>query len=86
MTRSWACSAGWPPAACGSSPPRPPGLAGLAHELRAGRMDVTGKRVVAVCTGHGMKDPDIIAQSMPAPRKLAARVQELEAFILEGNK
>ena len=30
--------------------------------------------------------PGIIAQSMPAPRKLAARVQELEAFILKGNQ
>ena len=62
------------------------GLAGLAHELRAGRMNVSGQRVVAVCTGHGLKDPDIIAQSMPAPRKLAASLEELEAIILEGSR
>lgn len=57
------------------------GAAGLAHELRAGRIDLTGKRVVVICTGHGMKDPDIIARSMPAPRKMPARLAELEALI-----
>ena len=41
------------------------GVAGLAHELQTGRLDLRGKRVVAVCTGHGMKDPEIIAKSMP---------------------
>ena len=58
------------------------GMAGLAHELREGRMDVRGQRVVAVCTGHGMKDPDIIAHSMPAPRLLRADPSALEEVIL----
>jgi threonine synthase len=58
------------------------GMAGLAHQLRDGQMDVKGQRVVAVCTGHGMKDPDIIAHSMPAPRKITARLDDLEALIL----
>ena len=62
------------------------GLAGLAHELQAGRLDLKGQRVVAVCTGHGMKDPDIIAQSMPAPRRLPACLADLEAFIVEANQ
>lgn len=62
------------------------GVAGLAHELRAGRLSVAGQRVVAVCTGHGLKDPDIIAHSMPSPRKLPARLAELETLILEGEK
>jgi threonine synthase len=57
------------------------GLAGLAHELKAGRMDVRGLRVVAVCTGHGMKDPEIIAQSMPKPQVLPADFQALADFI-----
>lgn len=61
------------------------GLAGLAHELETGRMDVRGQRVVAVCTGHGMKDPDIIASSMPKPRRLPARLADLEALIVEGQ-
>ena len=62
------------------------GLAGLAHELNAGRMSLAGQRVVAVCTGHGLKDPDIIASSMPAPRKLPARLADLETLILEGRR
>lgn len=57
------------------------GLAGLAHELRAGKIDVRGKRVVAVCTGHGLKDPEIIAHSMPAPRVLPAELGALEEVL-----
>jgi threonine synthase len=58
------------------------GLAGLAHQLRLGQIDVRGQRVVAVCTGHGLKDPDIIVKSMPAPRVLDAEIDALEAAIL----
>ena len=58
------------------------GLAGLARQLREGTMDVRGKRVVLVCTGHGMKDPDIIAKSMPAPQKLPSELRALEDAIL----
>lgn len=61
------------------------GLAGLAHELEAGRMNVTGKRVVAVCTGHGLKDPDIIVRHMPAPRRLPADLNALKTVIVEGK-
>ena len=38
------------------------GLAGLAHEIAAGRFEAKGKQIVAVCTGHGLKDPDIITK------------------------
>ncbi len=62
------------------------GVAGLAHQLQKGAMDVKGKRVVAVCTGHGLKDPDIIAKSMPAPRHLPAQLAELEAALLGEKK
>ena len=62
------------------------GVAGLAHQLQAGKINVQGQRVVAVCTGHGLKDPDIIAKSMPAPRKLSARLSDLEAAILGEKK
>ncbi len=54
------------------------GLAGLAHEIAAGHFDPRGKRIVGICTGHGMKDPDIIAQSMPRPQVLPATVGALE--------
>ncbi|MHC1782906.1 MAG: threonine synthase [Anaerolineaceae bacterium] len=62
------------------------GVAGLAHEIRAGRFDPKGKRIVAVCTGHGMKDPDIIAKSMPAPTLVPAELAALEDFIHRENK
>jgi len=62
------------------------GVAGLARQLREGKISLQGQQVVAVCTGHGMKDPDIIAKSMPAPQRLPARLAEVEALILESTK
>jgi len=61
------------------------GLAGLAAELQAGRINVQGQRVVAVCTGHGLKDPDIIVRNMPTPRRLTANYAELEDYLLGGR-
>lgn len=58
------------------------GLAGLANQLLAGKLDVRGKRVVAVCTGHGLKDPDIIVKYMPTPKVLEANLSALEEAIL----
>lgn len=57
------------------------GIAGLAAQLRCGALNVTGKRVVAVCTGHGLKDPDIITRSMPAPVVIPAEMGALEDCI-----
>lgn len=62
------------------------GLAGLANQLQAGQLSVHGQRIVAICTGHGLKDPDIIASSMPAPRRLPGILSALEDFILGENK
>ncbi len=62
------------------------GLAGLKKQLDQGRMDVRGQRVVAVCTGHGMKDPDIIAKSMQPPALLPLDYKTIEKTILEGLK
>ncbi len=40
------------------------GLAGLAAEIRRGALDPRGQTIVAVVTGHGLKDPDaILAQA-----------------------
>ncbi len=60
------------------------GLAGLAAQLRDGRLKLGGKRVVAVCTGHGLKDPDIIIRHMPEPQVLPAQLSALEEVILSG--
>ena len=58
------------------------GLAGLAAELQAGRLELRGKRVVAVCTGHGLKDPAIVTESMAAPLVLPPSLAALEEALL----
>jgi threonine synthase len=58
------------------------GLAGLAHEIAAGKFIPQDKRIVAICTGHGLKDPDIITKEMDKPRIVAPRLDALEEIIL----
>lgn len=58
------------------------GLAGLALEIAAGTLQPKGKRIVAICTGHGMKDPDIITKDMDKPKIVAPRIDALEEVIL----
>jgi len=62
------------------------GLAGLAHEIQAGRFQPQGKRIVAVCTGHGLKDPDIITRTFQ-PRVLPSDFHAIEEILssLGGN-
>jgi threonine synthase len=62
------------------------GVAGLAHELREGKIDLKGKKVAAVCTGHGMKDPDIITREMKKPTILPAEMNALEDFLAREGK
>lgn len=59
-------------------------LAGLKAQLKAGSLDVKGKRVVMICTGHGMKDPDIITKNAPAPARLSLDFDEIYRFIMKG--
>lgn len=58
------------------------GLAGLAHEIANGMLNPKGKRIVAICTGHGMKDPDIITKDMQKPLVVPPRLDALEEIIL----
>jgi threonine synthase len=58
------------------------GLAGLANEIRDSKIHLEGKRVVAICTGHGLKDPDIITSTMSVPRPLPPKIEALEEIIL----
>jgi len=60
------------------------GLAGLAHQIASGNLNVKGKRIVAICTGHGMKDPDIITKDMQKPLIVPPKLDALEDVIL-GN-
>jgi threonine synthase len=62
------------------------GLAGLAQQIQTGALDPKGKRIVAVCTGHGLKDPDIVTQQMEAPMILAAELGALEEVILDEKQ
>jgi threonine synthase len=58
------------------------GLAGLAKQVRQGELDPHGKRIVAVCTGHGLKDPDVVTRRMDAPQVLPADLSRLEETLL----
>jgi threonine synthase len=58
------------------------GLAGLAHEISAGHFAAKGRRIVAICTGHGLKDPDIITKEMTRPLVVPPRLDALEEVIL----
>jgi threonine synthase len=58
------------------------GLAGLAIEIEHGTLNAQGKRVVAICTGHGLKDPDIIIKDMQKPLIVPPRLDALEEVIL----
>ncbi len=58
------------------------GLAGLAHEIKAGNFEAQGKCIAAVCTGHGLKDPDIITADMQKPLVVLPDLGALEKAIL----
>jgi len=58
------------------------GLAGLVLEFARGKLKLDGRRVVAVCTGHGLKDPGIVTQSMQKPQVVPPELDLLEEIIL----
>lgn len=57
------------------------GLAGLMAEAAVGKFEAKGKRVVVVCTGHGMKDPSIITESFQSLKITPAVYAALAALI-----
>ena len=58
------------------------GLAGLGLEIANGTLNPKGKRVVAICTGHGLKDPEIITKDMQKPSVVPPKLEALEEVIL----
>jgi len=56
-------------------------LAGLARQIQDGELDPKGKRIVCLCTGHGLKDPDIVTKSLK-PVVIPSTLDALEATIL----
>jgi len=59
------------------------GVAGLAIEIASGKLNPKGRRIVAICTGHGLKDPDIITKGMSKPRIVPPKLDALEEIILK---
>ncbi len=57
------------------------GLAGFAHEVREGRMAPTGQTVVAILTGHGLKDPDAVTSRAGEMKVIPADVRALDELI-----
>jgi len=58
------------------------GLAGLKQQIAAGRGPQPGQKVVAVLTGHGLKDPDSAVADAVAPVTLDADLDALKRFLL----
>jgi threonine synthase len=59
------------------------GLAGLALEIATLEFKPEGKRIVAICTGHGLKDPDIITHEMKKPQVVQPKLSALEEIVLK---
>jgi threonine synthase len=57
------------------------GLAGLIIETARRSINVKGKRVVVVCTGHGLKDPSVITESFESPEIIPATYDALIGVI-----
>ena len=53
------------------------GLAGIAKGHREGWLNLDGQRVVAVLTGHGLKDPDTAIRGTQPPITIAPRIDAL---------
>jgi threonine synthase len=56
------------------------GLAGLKHEIKANRFDPKGKTIVGICTGHGLKDPEIVTRGFSF-QALPSTISAIEAVI-----
>ncbi len=53
------------------------GLAGLIAETGRGALDASGKKIVVVCTGHGLKDPSVITETFQSPKVIPATFDAL---------
>jgi len=60
------------------------GIAGLKKMIENGSYNPRKKTIVCVCTGHGLKDPNIITNQFSTPCILAAELAALEREILNG--
>jgi threonine synthase len=59
-------------------------IAGMKKMIEGGQIKLNGKTIVAVCTGHGLKDPDIISRNFKSPMIIPADLISLEKEIFHG--
>ncbi|MBN1122748.1 MAG: threonine synthase [Anaerolineae bacterium] len=57
------------------------GVAGLRQLIAQGEVDVQGKQVVCIVTGHGLKDPEIVLKSAIETVTLPPTFEALERFL-----
>jgi len=57
------------------------GLAGLAHDVAEHKLDVSGKVVVAVVTGHGLKDPYAVTSRAPEIITIPATLDAFDELV-----
>jgi threonine synthase len=58
-------------------------LAGLAKDMKSGRAD-RSQECVCVCTGHGLKDPEIAISNSPEPSEIDSSIEALERLLGGG--
>lgn len=59
------------------------GVAALQKEIALGHLDPTGKTIVCVLTGHGLKDPDTAIKMATLPRSIPATMEALIGVVSE---
>jgi threonine synthase len=57
------------------------GVAALAQQVREGRIDPKGRAIVAVVTGHGLKDPDAVTRRTPEIKTIPAALDALDQIL-----
>jgi threonine synthase len=57
------------------------GLAGLLAESRRDAERFKGRKIVVVCTGHGLKDPGVITASFEPPKVIPAEYEALLTLV-----
>ena len=57
------------------------GVAGATLEVETGRLDLSGKRLVFICTGHGLKDPTIVTERFREPETIPASRSVIEGLV-----
>lgn len=60
------------------------GLAGLVQQITSGQFNPRGKRIVIVCTGHGLKDPDIITRNGFTPQVIRPELEALQDLLAQN--